>query len=427
MIRALCLSVLGFSLCAASSASAQAAGLKAEGESGVALSEDGRSRLHLGLDAGAGFDTNPYSLTEANEDFGGDFVMRVRPYLEVNAPGSLIAFKGRGGLDYGLLPGAINPDTRSFLLYQMNVAGDLEVNRGGMFNFGVGDTVSWNSDPGVAVIGALLNRIHNQLRAGVGMTPGGGTLQFRLGYAFDFTKYLDIQNNRGLVGDGVLDSMRHGLTLRSDYRFLPKTGVFASVAAGWQSYPFTDTQPQAFPVSVNVGLQGNILPKLAGLVSLGYSNPLVVDGTGLVTGGVIGVVGQAEVQWAPSPQTSIAGGYQRKFDPIALYQFVTNNRFYGRLQQNLLGRFSLSVNAGYSILEFGNEVAGDIELTDRATGRLDGNLDVGVNVSYFFFDWLSAGITNDFDWRATNANDVATDTSLGYIRNQTLAVVSVRY
>jgi outer membrane protein assembly factor BamB len=81
----------------------------------------------------------------------------------------------------------------------------------------------------IAVIGTLLNRVHNQLRAGVGMTPGGGTLNLRLAYTFDFTKYLDIQGNKGLVADGVLDSMRHGLTLRSDYRFLPKTGVFAAI------------------------------------------------------------------------------------------------------------------------------------------------------------------------------------------------------
>lgn len=419
--------VVALGLACATSAAAQT--LKAEGEGGVAISDDGRSRLHIGADAGLGFDTNPYSVTEATDtgDFGGDFVFRVRPYLEVNAPGALLGFKGRAALDYGFFPGLINPQTKEFLLYQTNVSGDLEVNRGGMFSFGVGDTVSWNSDPGIAVIGTLLNRVHNQLRAGVGMTPGGGTLNLRLAYTFDFTKYLDIEGNRGIVADGVLDSMRHGLTLRSDYRFLPKTGVFASVAAGWQSYPFTNTQNNAFPISIHVGLQGNVLPKLAGLVSVGYSNPLVVDDSGLVTGGVIGVVGQAEVQWAPSPQTSVAGGFQRKFDPIALYQFITNNRFYGRVQQNLLGRFALTLGAGYSVLEFGAEDAGGIQLTDRATGRLDGNLDVGVNASYYFFDWLSVGINNELDWRVTNAVDATNGKGLGYIRNQTLAVVNVRY
>lgn len=426
MIRNLAIGAIA-ALLTSTTASAQVAAMNAEGEAGLALSEDGRSRLHVGLDAGAGFDTNPYSVSLDEPEFGGDITARIRPYLDISAPGSLISFRGRAALDYGFLPGAINPETRSFLLYQSQIGADLEVNRGGMFTFAVGDTVSWNSDPGIAVLGSLLNRVHNQLRAGVGFTPGGGTLAFRLGYSFDFLKYVDIQGNQGIIADGLLDTMRHSLTLRTDYRFLPKTGLFNTISAGWQTYPFTDTQPNAFPVTVTVGIQGNILPKLAGLASVGYSNPFVVDDTGLVTGGVVGIVGQAEVQWAPTPATGLAAGFQRKFDPIALYQYVGNNRFYGRFNQTLLGRFGLGLNAGYSILEFGDEVAGGVQLTNQQTGRLDGNLDVGASASYFFYDWLSAGITNNLDWRMTNAADASTTQNLGYVRNQTLLVASVRY
>ncbi|MDP2340143.1 MAG: outer membrane beta-barrel protein [Deltaproteobacteria bacterium] len=412
---------------------AQSGGGVAAQTGGVSLSEDGRSRLHLGLDAGVGFDTNPYTTPLASGQFAGDVTARVRPYLEVNAPGSLLTFTSKGQLDYGFLPGVIDEETQNFLLYQSAISADLEVNRGGMFTFAMGDTVSWNNDPGVAVIGSQLNRVNNQLRAGVGWTPGGGALQMRLGYTFGFLKYIDFENNGGIIGQGELDTMSHGLQLRADYRFLPKTGVFATLGAGFQNYPFTDTQGFAVPVGVSVGLQGNVLPKVAGLVSLGYSNPLTFDTSGaLTTGAVFGLVGQIEAQWAATPMTAISGGFQRKFDPIALYGYVAASRFYGALSQTLLGRFAFSANAGYSVLEFGAEQSSQ-ELTDAAVGRLDGHLDAGLRASYFFFDWFSVGISNVTDWRLTNANDVSSvaeggdPLNLGYVRNETLLLASVRY
>lgn len=411
---------------------AQAAGLQADNEGGFKLSDDGQSRLHLGLDAGIGFDTNPYSATLDTADFSGDVIGRIRPYLDVSTgPGSLLQFKGKASLDYGFLPGVIDPDTQQFLLYQANVAADLEVNRGGMFSFAAGDTLSWSSDPGVATVGTLLNRLTNQLRLGTGFTPGGGTLGFRLGYTFDFSKFFDVDGvqSGSLIEQGALDTMRHGLNLRADYRFLPKTGVFANLGAGWQSYPFTNTQPQAFPVSVLVGIQGNFLPRLGGMAAVGYSNPLVLKNGAIDSGDILGVSGQLEVQWQISQQSTLAAGFQRRIDPMALYQYVTNNRFYARFQQGLLGRFVLTANAGYSILEFGDEEGGGLTLTDRPTGRLDGNLNGTVSLNYYFFDWLSVGLANDIDWRVTNANDVSdgTPVNLGYLRNQTLALLSVRY
>ena len=412
---------------AALPAAAQQAGSVAVGDDGFALSDDGRSRLHLGVTAGAGFDTNPYTTPLADGEFGGDVVVRVRPYLEINAPGSTVSFDGKAQLDYGFLPGLVNPETRSFLLYQSLLSADLELNRGGMFTFAVGDAVSFNTDPGVAVLGTLLSRVRNTLRAGVGFRPGGGTLTTRLGYNFDFTKFVDLQGNPGgLIASGALDSMQHNLQLRADYRFLPKTGVFAALNAGWQSYPFTTGQGQAFPVGVNVGVQGNLLPRLAFLLSVGYSNPLVVDNAGnITTATLIGAVGQAELQWKPLDQTTLAGGFRRTFDPVALYQFVGDNRVYARFGQ-VLGQFELGLQAGYSALQFGDEVT-DQQLTDRQTGRFDQHIDSTVSLDFHVLKWLSLGLRNSTDYRITNASVTGTSTNLGFVRNETLVVASARY
>lgn len=410
-------------------AAQQGGGITADGDDGFALSEDGRSRLHVGVTAGTGFDTNPYTTPLANPEFAGDVLVRIRPYVNVSAPGANLAFSGQAQLDYGFLPGLTNPDTQSFLLYQTLVGADLELNRGGAFSFAVGDSVSWNTDPGVAVVGSLLSRVRNRLQAGAGFRPGGGTLSTRLQYTFDFTKFIDVQGTQGLIADGVLDSMNHSLQLRADYRFLPKTGVFAAVRGGWQTYPFTNTQPNAFPVTVNAGLQGNLLPKLAFLLSAGYSNPFVVDNTGLVTGAIVGVVGQAEAQWQPTPQTNLSGGFRRTFEPIALYQFIGDNRFYARFGQTL-GQFELGLRAAYGALEFGAEEAGGVAITDTPVGRFDHAIDLGATLQFHVTRWFAFGISNTTDWRITNASDVsdpADPLNLSYLRNETLLTASAKY
>jgi hypothetical protein len=411
---------------AGQAAPAAQVGVAVPGGVGFALSQDGRSRLHLGIDAGAGFDTNPYSVPNDANQFSGDVIARVRPHIDVDYPGSTLAFRGQALVDYGVIPGFVTPDARQFLLYQSLVAGDLEVNRGGMLRFALGDSFSWNSDPGFVSLGSLFNRITNDLRAGVGLTPGGGALDFRLGYNLNVAFYIDVPES--VVSPENLDNMTNTLQLRADYKFLPKTGFFSTVSVGVNNYlnprRTVGATPTSVPVSALVGVQGQILAKLAGLISAGYSNPLVFDEAGLVTGGLIGAVGQAELQWLPTPVTRIGGGFQRSFTPAPLYTFLGNNRFYASVSQLLGGRFLLNVNAGYSILEFGEE---QVRLTSQTTGRLDGHLDAILGISYFFTDWMSVGVNNNLDWRVTNAEDPVARTNFGFFRNQTLVLASLRY
>ena len=421
-------------LCA-TAAVAEEGGAPAMSGQGVAVAPERKAELHMGIEAGAGLDTNPYSSPLSENVFTGDFTARIRPTASVDYPGSLIAFKGEGAIEYGFLPGVLYDRTRQFLLYQSLLAGDLEVNRDGMFRFAVGDSFSWNSDPGNVSVGVLFNRIQNQLRAGVGLKPGGGALMAKLGYAFDFVKFLDVQGGSAAVAAGELDNMTHSLALRTDYKFLPRTGGFLTLAGGWSSYPFdgAGVNEQAFPVSAQLGVQGQLFAKVGGLASLGYANPLVLDDAGAITtGGLIGVVGQAEVQWQPSLSTNLGGGFKREFSPAPLYQYVGNNRFYVSLSQVLGGRFHLAVNSGYSILEFGEE---QIALSTATTGgflRLDGHLDVAASLAYYFTDWLSLGLTDKLDWRITNAADpsreaAGEDGNYGFLRNQTMVTIAAKY
>lgn len=419
---------------AAAASAQEGGGAPAAQGQGIAAAPDRKAVLHFGIEAGAGLDTNPYSDPLSNNRFVGDLTARIRPSASLDYPGSLIAFKGDGTLEYGFLPGILGTSrTQQFLLYQTALGGDLEVNRDGMFRFALGDTFTWSSDPGTVTIGEVFNRIHNQLRAGVGLKPGGGALNMRLGYSFDFNKFLDVAGTNDTVATGQLDNMLHTLALRTDYKFLPRTGGFLQLAGGWSSFPFdaAGVNENAFPVTALLGVQGQIFPKVGGLASLGYSNPLVLDDAGAIaTGTLIGVVGQAELQWQPTLNTRLGGGFKRDFNPAPLYQYVGNNRFYVNLSQVLGGRFHLGLNTGYSILEFGEEQVVLSTATTQGFLRLDGHLDVAGSLAYYFTDWFSVGVADKLDWRLTNAANPAPETgdgNLGFLRNQTMVTVAAKY
>jgi hypothetical protein len=409
---------------------------------GIALSEDGRTRLHLTLEGGTGFDTNPYAVPLDEGGFAGDLVVRIRPGVAFTHPGSLMAFDGSLKVDYGFFPGLFDrpgeTGTRNFLLYQTAAAGDVVVNRGGMFQFALGDTVSFNSDPGQIVVGTTLTRLHNNLRAGVGFRPGGGTLSLRLSYLFDFIKWFDTDPvPSGLAGTGLLDQMIHTVSLRSDYRFLPKTGTFGEVRFGVASFPFaTGPQPISFPIAALVGVMGAFTPKISGIASVGYSNPMTFDDQPsgrfeLQTGAYVGLMGQGEIRWRIASTSIVGGGYQRTVNPAPLYQYVTNNRFYAAFAQSIAERVALNLNVGYSVLQFGFEqpVSGQ-QLTNVANGdRLDGHLDARISIQYAVVEWFRVGVSNVTDWRLTNAEIGAgvNATNLSFLRNQSLLTAALSY
>jgi hypothetical protein len=415
---------------------------------GFALTEDGRSRFHVGADAAMGFDTNPYSqpFQLMLQQFSGDAVVRVRPNAEINYPGSLIAFDAQASLDYGFLPGLLNPGGRNFLLTRGNLGAGLEINRGGMFSVAVRDELSAGIDPGFVTVGSTFTRVRNNLVGGVGFRPGGGTLMFKVEGNFLFEKYFDFLSDIGLnspspIQTELLDNMGFGISGRVDWRFLPKSGLFAEAGVGTRFYPFAGqfaaAAPFNFPVFVRGGIMGNFTSKLSGLASIGYANPLTLNPAGIAgidTLTFIGLIGQLELQYRPFELTQIAGGLMRAVQPVPLYQHVTNNRVYANFSQGIGRSFLVNVNAGYSVLLFGRDLTDPTApiLPVSQSTRLDGHLDADIRLAYFLFDWLSFGVSNRLDWRLSNAviRQAAVgggDVNLSFLRNETLLLATVYY
>jgi hypothetical protein len=445
------------------------ANLRVVGESrgtGFKLTEDGKSRAHIGIDAGVGFDANPYSVPLQNmitlDGFAGDALYRVRPRASVVYPGSLIAIEADAAVDYGGYPGLLNlagvgANTRSFIITRSLLGAGFEVNRGGMFSFALRDDFSFNNDPAFLAPGSTFMSVNNRLNAGLGFRPGGGTLQFKLGASFGIQKFIDLPSVlpdspivRNVLGAGSpvnvfdLDNINAPLRLRTDWRFLPKTGVYGELSAGTHIFPFRPiladgSPPLQFPVRGVVGVMGQFTSKISGLAEIGYANPITIQNAGGINFDsllFIGIVGQAEARWQITGSTYLAGGVVRRVQPTPLYQHLTNTRAYVMFTQSLFQKLVFRVNTGISGLQFGRDLtqqgnANDPLLIIGQSSRVDGHFDLLADISYYLFDWWSFGVTNEFDVRLTNAsvtNPVTGGvTNYSFVRNETMLLTSLHY
>ena len=128
--------------------------------------------------------------------------------------------------------------------------------------------------------------------------------------------------------------------------------------------------------------------------------------------------------------SSVAAGYRRAFDPIAIYQYMGQNKFYAS-GNTLFGVTNVALGAAWNVIEYGAEATGGQQLTDRQTGRVDHAITANARADYFVLPWLSIGLSNVLDWRITNANDASAENpapnNLSFLRNETTLLASARY
>ncbi len=89
--------------------------------------------------------------------------------------------------------------------------------------------------------------------------PGGGILQWNLGYGARLTTF-------DVVGAG-LDNLAHGLRTRGVWRFLPRTGMlYVGELRQVARLDPNSRLPNALPISSQLGLNGLITPRLGALL-----------------------------------------------------------------------------------------------------------------------------------------------------------------
>jgi hypothetical protein len=187
--------------------------------------------------------------------------------------------------------------------------------------------------------------------------PGGGMLDWRLGYTFEGTFFE--------AGDFTqLNVLRNTVSTRGRWRFLPRTALMFDMRAGFFIYPDQSEKTNSYPLHARIGLNGLFTPSFGAMALIGY-------GTSLYQGAIIGdpqdfdsIIAQAELKFYFTPVTdsdpmkaqaalsALSIGFIRDFDDSYIGSFLEKDRGYLKFSYLFGGEFLAAVEGGVAAVRF---------------------------------------------------------------------------
>ena len=238
--------------------------------------------------------------------------------------------------------------------------------------------------------------------ADIAIQPGGGTLDWRLGYEFHDTLF---ESSSGIPYDNVT----HQALTSGRWRFRPRTSLVADASLRFnvftnESQIFQDAAlVNSTPVRVRFGLNGLVTERFTLLALAGWGASFL-DTSRVSFRQYDSVIGQAELKWflAASPGvaratevglalSSIAVGYTRDFAPSYLSNFYGLDRGYLKFSYFFAGRALATLEGGVGALEYPTLLnpAGDV----RHASFTDVRADATFFTEYRFIDSLAINAT----------------------------------
>lgn len=182
--------------------------------------------------------------------------------------------------------------------------------------------------------------------AAVKWRPGGGLLEWSLGYDLTYILFEDdIFSN--------FSSLGHTVALRGRWLFLPRTALLYAGEYGFLVYPDgEDIKPPGSPLSSQVGVNGLITNHLGAMVMAGWKTLFFERNEEFDS-----VIGNAELTWYPLPRPDLAPeaagvglsaisiGYRRDARPAYLGNYVQIDSGYAKASYFFGGSLLVSVDA----------------------------------------------------------------------------------
>lgn len=419
-------------------------------------------------------------------------------YFGILNPG-LPFIQGTQASQLGVSPLNYNTGYRRLRTLDGQAGGALELNRTGPYGLALRGDVNRAVDPGPIFVGTRLARTAASGAVAGVLRPGGGTMTFNgtLGLGAEiydpqngtffgqpvpaFTQFdkfplnlLGTGNPVDVVGlapaaNATVDPNKfHNasatLSAQWQWRFLPKSSVYADASLGSHVYLFPLNNPNSptFPIGASAGYVGQITAKLGVVASLGVSYPLMfcfdplkapgasqtcAANTGVVSGAggsdldalglpvsqytwwapeltrwqswVSAPGGQLEVRYQFTPTLTGVLGLRRQLKLVPMYRYLTDNRAYVGLTGAFLDRFQVSANVYESLQPMGQLTDGSVSynsypfdeqvraalpiLKDSDPGRWDNEVGAAASLDVMITRWFLMGVGNNFTVHATNA------------------------
>lgn len=376
----------------------------AQSANGIKL---GDARLHPFLQLDGHHILNPGRI-DGNTDT--DFELVPRPGLELLWLTKAVELKM--GADYQYQFYVQNSQLRSSGGH-LSLAAD--INKEGSLSVGVTEVFTRATDPANQTTAAPLRHISNTAALKIEARPGGGALIFSSGYGFFIDRYDRGQGNPALVRPRDLDNYRHLPNLRVAWKFLPKTAVFINGDAIITRYNSSDINVSSNFILAQMGLIGNVTPKLALLAQAGYGNTLMNGNDNFSS-----FVGQLELSYDFTEVSKLKIGALRTVQPAALFKYMAVNRGYLGYDQAIASKILVSLHLSYDYQNFGRA------LRPPTVQRNDSVISANVSVTYQATEWLALSIIDNLDYRKSDYTTFV-GTKVDYFYNDIFLRVAFKY
>jgi hypothetical protein len=367
----------------------------------------GDLELHPGVAAEFGYDSNFFRRDEDDDaglnDVGpvGSLRLRITPSFSLStlshqrqevtpdAPPPDVEFRAGIAATYDeFFPVSGSEVGKDRLSEQRNIGGLLDARLtilprrpwSGILDASLGRTIA-SSDLGIS--NQSFRRIHADAGAELVWTPGGGLLDWRLGYRFLGT-FFEVDEFNGLT------NLQHTIRTRGRWRFLPRTALIYDASLGFVDYPNAGAQLSSHPLRAQLGINGLVTPSFGLLAMAGWGASFYTSDSQAEVHDFDSVIGQLELKWflTPNPSTdpeaatlalsSLSAGFTRDFHDSFLGSYFERDRGYLKLTYFFGGRFLLIADGGVAA-----HVYPEIPSNSSTVGPPEPWTDVRVDASLF--------------------------------------------
>jgi len=411
----------------------------------------GNLELHPSIAGEIGYDSNYFLRSSKTADPGqppisnggpvGSGVLQITPTLTLNTlgekrkavltdtdaqPSAPPAIGFRGGItakyreflnpdmsDQRNVGGAV--DARIDVLPQRPWSGSL----GGSFIRTILPTFTGNPD-------LAFNRLDLALGGDIVWNPGGGTLEWKVGYDLRLAMFEQSVAQ-------PYTNMTNEVYMLGRWKFRPRTSLVYDGSVRWTHYSDVSGAAASLhdstPVRARFGMTGLITPRFAVKALVGYGASFYDASVDAHTQQFDSVIGEIEARFFLSPAaateditssgSTLSIGGNRDFANSFLGDFVTTDRAYVKLSQSFGRRVSVSADAGVAAMEYP-----DIYYQAKAVGKTgapqlvqnsftDIRPDVSIAGEYRFTSTFAITATGSFSQNISNATLPGTPTATG--------------
>jgi hypothetical protein len=382
-----------------------------------------KSRVHVELAAGVAFDSN---VSRNDEEFAAedsDGRLLIRPGLSLDVPGSSVklAFASHASINYFFLAtDAAQAHNRVTLGADATLDFSLGSKKS-FIGFSLSDTFvrtpTYIDDVGTVPSDEVrFKQWANKGTARFTLRPGGGALEFDLGYT-----------NQLSIIDTLADSMQHGALLEARYKFLPKTAVvFHSDFTVYTTLgDLNQGTLRSTPYNLTLGLIGQLTSRISVDLAAGFGDSLTWQDElfgDLADENRRTFIATAGGRYHINESSFVSLTYDRKIVPIIILDNYISDSVKANVQIGLFGRLVLG---GYVAYEH------------RGYPIEDGGVHLVIGdarIAYWFFEFLSLAANYRVIFQNSDS-ELPAQTSLAnqgffledYVRHQAFLNLTFRY